>query len=759
MADELVSIRFQNSSNRDIASHAVTYGVPIPEGVLRGELGGEVKGLAIRLENGKLRPVQTRVLETWFDGSAKWLLLNFDLPIPKNVKGHTATLVRARKPADRNVVTVEEDKSRVIVTTPKLRVAISKKSFSLFESYKVNGKEMVAKESDIFLEEPMGKRYYASNAKDLKVRIAESGPQRVVVETSGRHTAGDGAELLSFRVRYVFRPNEPGVLVSYKFTNREKPEQGIKLTQITLHVPTNVGKTSVHQVRQANHGRHWFSRFVQVPENLEIIATGAISEVAKARYGVGGEGLIVIRDLASLRENLGEYPYYLRPGNARTDMTGGLRQVYPYIAMSGSSASALAYFLEMGFNHPKSMRSDRGVIDFDIWPAYAGEVKVRRGQSKEHDLYIAFDDKPHTAEELEAIYFDHEIKDTLPIHITLDPAYVEGCKVLNLHEWLRYDETKYLLVETKLGTAGGLGDIAFGVSNKGMWDFGDFINPDRSWAHNNEDDNALNNIREYYRMRAPGRLRGALTKARHNAHVDFIAFDPDPLREGTMPAHCPEHTDGSTYPSHMWGNGLLAAYTITGNEDLRDAALSVGENMLRWQKDDPTIFYADSRECGWPGLLYCRLYEFTKDDKWLAALDEIFHHLKEKVNDDGVILYELPHGVGTMLTSYGEFVAWRALYFFYELTGREDVKEFLIGALGKVYKFRPGHMPGGWGCNDMFPCWALYKLTGDRAILEDNYPFLNFLMERKEGFPWGGNDMHFYLGELDRLGELEQFNK
>ena len=56
-------------------------------------------------------------------------------------------------------------------------------------------------------------------------------------------------------------------------------------------------------------------------------------------------------------------------------------------------------------------------------------------------------------------------------------------------------------------------------------------------------------------------------------------------------------------------------------------------------------------------------------------------------------------------------------------------------------------------------CLACHKLTGDRAVLEDNYPFLQFLMDRPERFPWGGNDMHFYLGELDRLGELDKLVK
>ena len=66
-------------------------------------------------------------------------------------------------------------------------------------------------------------------------------------------------------------------------------------------------------------------------------------------------------------------------------------------------------------------------------------------------------------------------------------------------------------------------------------------------------------------------------------------------------------------------------------------------------------------------------------------------------------------------------------------------------------------MEMGWACNDLFPAWAAYTLTGDDKYIEDNYTFLQFLMDRTGGFPWGGVDMHFYLAELDRRGALARF--
>lgn len=752
MTQQLLTIKCRNVSNRDIAAYPITYGAPFAVGALPDD-----RGLAIRRSDGTFLPLQTKVLERALDGSIRWLLLDFELPIAANETAHVDLVRGCRvKPTER--VQIRQTQQHVLVTTPRLAVRINTKRFSLFDSYVCDDSEMILPGSDIIVESVLGKRYYASNAGKLDVQVLEAGPVRAVVQVSGRNTAGDGDELLSFRVRYTFRAQSPGVLVSYKFTNLEAPEAGVQLASIQAVLPTSLGTRTTNLLRQSNTGRHWFSVLRRVEENVEVICGKAPDALAQSRYGRHDDGLIVIRNLNNLRENLSEYPHYLRPGNPRTDQTGGLRAVYPYVAVQGEGGSLIGFFLRMAFNYPKGLRCDRNTLTFDIWPSWAGNFQLRRGQSKEHDLLISLSNRVRSHEEMEGVFFDHELPPyggdpREPVEITLPADYVRSTEVLQLHRWLRYDPHRYLAVEMKLGSAGSKGS----VSSKGILDLGDHISGDRSWALNNQDDPILNRVREYYRREEYSMLSANWFWAKHTAHVDFVAYHPDPLQQGTTPAHCPEHTDGASYPSHMWLDGLMAMYCITGDPDFRDASLSIGENMLRWQKDEPTIFYADSRECGWPALAWLRLYEHTHERKWLDAIHKVFLFLRKNVEPDGVIRYELPHGVGVLKGSYGEFIAWRALFFYYELTRKKEVKDFLVRCLDKVYLFKPAEMQGGWACNDMFPAWAAYVLTGNDKYLEDNYPFLRFLMERPGGFPWGGNDMHFYLGELDRRGALEQF--
>jgi hypothetical protein len=758
MPDKILSLTFNNTANRKLNAHPITYGVPLIKGRLRSKAS-----VAIRA-SGKIIPVQSRVLEQHEDGSVRWLLLDFSLPLDANFKGEVDVVEKKVKP--RTAMKVVETKERVTVTTPHLCVAISKKQFSVFESYRTAGKagvDFVAPGSDATIELPNGKRFAASRARRLAVSVIEQGPERVVVESAGRHTATDGGELFDFRMRYTFRPDEPGVRVSYKFTNVEAPERGLTVSSISLAIPTVLSTGSTKHLRQTNSTPQWFPRKISVKDDVEVIASKSVNDAAKARYGNAADGKVVIRNLDTLKEDMSQYPYFLRPGNARTDMTGGLRSVFPYLAMADEHAAIVGWFFEMGQNYPKGVRSDGTGMHLDIWPQWAGELLWRRGMSKEHDFYVACFAGKTTFDQLEAVYLDREMNfggawgaASQPVTVTLDPDYVRETRVHQLHHWLPYDENKYPLVELKMGTLG----ISGSPGQFGMMDYGDYISPDRSWAHNNEDDAILNNIRQYFRMRNPAALMGALASARHNSTIDFIAHDPDPLRQGTMPAHCPEHTDGSTYPSHMWCGGLLAAYCLTGSDDLRNAATSVGENMRRWQVRRPEIFYADSRECGWPMLAYVQLWHHTHDKKWLKYSREVFDYYEDATNADGVILYDLPHGMGFSRQGYGEFIAWRAVYFYHEVTQEKDVKKFLVRVLEKAYKRSfDGLGRGGWACNDLFPAWAAHQLTGDEKYITDNHLFFEVLMKRQGNFPWGGNDVMFYLNELHRRGELERFQR
>ncbi|MFP4027009.1 MAG: hypothetical protein ACLFWL_04395 [Candidatus Brocadiia bacterium] len=755
--EELAKIRCNNTSNRNLTGYGVTYGVPLPQGRLQEPQNA---ALAIKLPEGSIAPIQWKIAEKWPDGSVRWIVLDFEMDLPANKQSSFALVADAETP-DYPKLEIHENNASISVANKHLRVEVERNSFSLFESLSVNGQELIQQGADIIVVNPKGKRYYASFTQNLDVSIVEQGPERVVIESSGRHTASDGDQLLSFRLRYTIRPHDPCIRLSYKMANEEEPEMGVHLGRIFMEIPTTLGPRPTRYVRQKHHTELWFTRPVEIQENVELQAGSFISEMAESVYGKAHSGKVVIRNLHNFREDLSDYPHYLRPGNARSDMSGGLRAAYPFLATVSENGSFIGWFSEMEANHPKGVASERNKIRFDIWPQWADNLRLNRGMSKEHDIFLSFDDRRLSFEDLESRYFDHEVmgfgifaEGAPPVNFSIDPEYARECEVFDIHRWLPYDEDRYLKIETKMGTIGSKG----GKMSRGMLDYGDGII--RDCSANNENDRILDRFREYYRRGKAEFRREALISARHNAHVDLISYDPDELRQGTMAAHCPNHSDGACYPSHMWVGGLLAAFCTTGEPDFEEAAISVGENMLRWQEKCPEVFYCDSREAGWPMLAWVQLWHHNHEQRWLDAADRVFQFYAEKVDEEGKIVYEIPHKLGTFLQGYGEFIAWRGCFHYYEASGKEEVKDFLVDVLSKenIYKITPARVEkGGWACNDLFPAWAVWQLTGDDKFLKDNFPFLEYMMDREGTFPWTGVDVMYYLNALHERGELEEF--
>lgn len=753
---ELCTLQVNNTSNRRLTTAGLTAGIPLRRGALQA-----TTHLALRTPQGESLPVQSCVTQRWDNGSIRWLVLDWTMPLAANEATALALeVVGTATITGSQVLHVTQTPDSITVSNAFLTVCLGSGDGDPLRSWRVNGREMLAPGSDLVLETPEGKLYCSSLARTTATRLLVQGPERVVVEATGRMTAEDDTECLDFRLRYTFRAADPTVLISHKMTNRETPELGVQIARLWWELPTTLGPRTRKTIRQMSHGLNWWPRPVEIHENVELQAGSFTSDMTRAVYGASQDGKVVIRNFGSLREDLSAYPHYLRPGNARTDMSGGLKATYPHLIVQGARGGALAWLPQMELHHPKGIAFGRGGYRFDLWPGWAPPLRLNRGMSREHDIRIAFFDQHAAAEAIEAVYLDHEVTGfgifacgAAPVTVTLAPDHARACEVFDLHQWLPYDESRYLPIETKLGSAGARGQI----NGRGELNLGDGII--RDCSGNNENDVILDQFRAYFRHQEPSLLDCALLGARHNAHVDFIAFDPDPLRQGTMAAHCPNHSDGATYPSHMWVGGLLAAYCLTGNPDYEAVALAVGDNMRRWQTQRPEIFYCDSRECGWPMLAYVQLWHHTHDPKWLAYADEVFVSYRQMMNADGEILHDIPHGMGTFRVGYGEFMTWRGCFAYYAATQKSEVREFLITCLAKpgVYKLTPGrYVKGGWACNDLFPAWAAYTLTGEARYLHENTSFLKFLMTQ-ERFAWGGVDLHYFLNALHERQELADF--
>ncbi len=205
MQRELTTIHVENISNRALADYPVQCGLPLSRGAVT-----EPGELALRLNDGALRRPQVQVTERWDDGSLRWAVLDWRMPVAANTAksgpsctaqsggggkagsdASRVTILTGEASAPVDALKVEATETSFVIANGNQVVTIDRKAFSVFSSFTVGGKEMMSEGSDIILEDPNGKRFYASLCESLSSRVLVSGPERVVIELSGSHVAED----------------------------------------------------------------------------------------------------------------------------------------------------------------------------------------------------------------------------------------------------------------------------------------------------------------------------------------------------------------------------------------------------------------------------------------------------------------------------------------------------------------------------------------------------------------------------------------
>ena len=117
-----------------------SFGVPVPEGLVK-----ETKDLRLLNGAGAEVPCQFRVLSRWWakDGSLRWVLLDFQADVAAGGKSvYTLTNDKPHAPVAGGIA-IEETGEAVTLSTGKLKVVVSKKRCSLFESVSLGGEELV----------------------------------------------------------------------------------------------------------------------------------------------------------------------------------------------------------------------------------------------------------------------------------------------------------------------------------------------------------------------------------------------------------------------------------------------------------------------------------------------------------------------------------------------------------------------------------------------------------------------------------------
>jgi len=723
-------LRLENRVNLPFESYPVRHGVPWPRGQVMPETA-----LSARDEEGRPVPCASRVLNRWPDASVQWSLV--DLAVDLEPSGRR-TIRIGTEPAGPagpvNPVEVSEEDGRITVTNGLTTLSFARGP--LVERWAVGDRPVIEAASfDVIVTDETGVPYSAAAAPDLRLFVEDASPLCAVVRVEGKHGARHGGGLLDFWLRFRVTANRPDVKITYHYRNLEDAEPGINLRSMVMRFRAGVPAASDRVILQASRGRFFRTEYVHLREDFEIASSDTMdlenyqrTHQDRGIYG-GGEGRVFIRRLETLRDDMSLKPWFLRNvvdfKFGRTDPPEAF--VFSHVALASPKGSIVVAGGNMVGLHPKSLRVEGNLVEYGIWPEWAGTMDITQGEGRTLDFYVGPLPPDATHEQIANQYFSWEMGALWahfpvrpPVGVSLDPEHVRRCEVFWVDKLPAYDpdlrfafERKVRRVWTPEEVAPATGHLHYG-DVPGSWTIGT----------NNDEMAGLVWFQEYLRSGRAECLDRALALAQHIADVDIVAYSSDPYQNGGMCAHGPRHNHCAAYPSHMWFTELLCAYALTGDGEFKKAAARACDNLVFWV-NDPRGFEciaADGRESGQPLTNLSWAYSFIPDQRYMDAMWRIVRDaFMAKVRKHGGLVHMKPHEGLPWLRAegYGDWAAWEGLYYFWDLTRDEELRQFMLGLLQRRVTEEQMGTHGGFRAGADYNVAAhAYYMTGDRAWLD-----------------------------------------
>jgi exo-rhamnogalacturonan lyase-like protein len=179
----------------------ITSGVPFAKGVVKdvGKLSVSAAGGSTGLTAGKVIPAQFKQIARWDDGSARWVLVDCQADVAAGKKTELVLRDDGKNVAPAKAVSVSQSGGAVTVSTGPLQFVVDKKSFNLFKSIKVDGKELVTGSGRGLVLYTADKKQVVASAPD-QVIVEHGGPLRAVVCLKGKYP-GVHNGLMGYTVR------------------------------------------------------------------------------------------------------------------------------------------------------------------------------------------------------------------------------------------------------------------------------------------------------------------------------------------------------------------------------------------------------------------------------------------------------------------------------------------------------------------------------------------------------------------------------
>ncbi|HOX04824.1 MAG TPA: hypothetical protein PK280_00365 [Planctomycetota bacterium] len=640
----------------------VTTGVPFARGELK-----DVAKLAVKA-GGKALPAQFLKTVAWDDGSVRWALVDVQVDVPAGGKAELVLSDAGGNPAPAAPVKVDDGAEAVRVSTGPLAFVISKKKPGLFESVKVDGKELIT-----------------SAGRGLVVLKAEGGdvqagaPTEVVVEQAG-----------TMRAIVCAKGKFPGVhndLLAY--TVRVSAFAGCRHLKVQVWIE-NQGSMGLFRAKgegDASPNAEWFA-FKGLCLDLGLGLGDPVAAKCEGAEGTGSLRVSQICHMAKSQQSVKNLDYVKPPFYTYDDfeytITGGGKELKKgdrtdgLVELKGQAGRLTAALRDFWQNYEKAVELDGKSLRFWFWPEgrqwprprprltdgglfdrtlqglpKPGLYLLPGSVHKGHELVLDFSgrDARESLAELSAPLFAlaapeyYAATEAAPALFAPPEARTAADKDCNakLAAWMRMTASSAdpaspssLWSARKTSVESGVGYISDSSNWFGWMEFGDLGVPGRGHVSLHYDWTWIMWL-NLMRTGDPSFARLGASMARHRIDIDELWSDRELAEcrglqrsDYNFPSyHCNRLyyvPDGRA----NWISGVALYYMLTGEPKALECCLRNGEGLrAAWDWVAKAKAWGgpqgDMAANGWGMFSFCTLYDLTADRKWLDEGLKLFN--------------------------------------------------------------------------------------------------------------------------------------
>ncbi|MBQ8139027.1 MAG: glycoside hydrolase family 127 protein [Lachnospiraceae bacterium] len=387
-------------------------------------------------------------------------------------------------------------------------------------------------------------------------------------------------------------------------------------------------------------------------------------------------------------------------------------------------------------NFPKAVTAKSNGVTVHIIPEGEEKVRLGAGMAREQRFLLHFYGEDETLENR----INRALIYQMPDEPVVSPDVFMEAGIFSdvmLPLKMRDDDTEIFLTDMADAHARGYGMMNWGDAPDANYTAQGRGGGAQVWV-NNEYDYGHAMYMQYARSGVRRFRDYANVATMHQIDVDICHYSNNNLQVGGQWMHISGHNGGVTggefkgevTPSHEWVEGLLDCYHFTGDERAYNAAISIGDNILKLL-ELPKFKEAGevgARETGWALRAFAALYEETRDKKWLSKCEMIKEQFKSWRDEFGSWLQRYTDNT-LIRVPFMISVAVISLEKYYRVSKDPEVKQMIISAVDDMienamtpqglfyYKELPSLSRNGNNPLVLEALSAAYDLTGDEKYL------------------------------------------